>query len=299
MSTQPDSGSSVETKVQRLRTALIPQADHELLTGGIRRRYLLHVPERYDPGIATPLVVVIHGFMQTPAHQRDMSGWDDLADQEGFITAYPMGTGLPLRWGSHEPADESAQTRSQIRFITDLLDELSTNYNVDQRRIYASGMSNGGGLAYVLALELSWRIAAIGAVAGLYTYPADTLPSARPVPLIAFHGTLDRIVPYEGHVKRMGYPIPPVEDCMAAYAARAGCQGHSTEQVTDAVTRTSFTGCPLGFELVYYTVSNGGHSWPGGQPLPVRITGPTSSDVNATQLSWEFFTRHRLPGLAG
>ena len=155
MSMSPALGSGLRSRAHRLKTALVPQTNAEVVTGGAHRRYLLHVPARYVPGTPTPLVIVIHGFMQTPAHQRDMSGWDELAEREGFITAYPMGTGLPLRWESHLPIDESDDTRAQVEFIADLIDEICDKYSVDQRRIYASGMSNGGGLAYVLAFELS------------------------------------------------------------------------------------------------------------------------------------------------
>ena len=295
MSMSPALGSGLRSRAHRLKTALVPQTNAEVVTGGAHRRYLLHVPARYVPGTPTPLVIVIHGFMQTPAHQRDMSGWDEVAEREGFITAYPMGTGLPLRWESHLPIDESDDTRAQVEFIADLIDEICDQYSVDQRRIYASGMSNGGGLAYVLAFELSKRIAAIAGVAGLYTYQADPPPDARMVPMIAFHGVLDRIVPYEGGVKRFGHPVPAVEDCLAAYAARAGCLSHSQSRVSDAVICTTFTGCADAFELTYYTVADAGHSWPGGEPLPERIAGPTSSEINATGLTWEFFSRHPMP----
>lgn len=262
-----------------------------LTSGDARRRYLLHVPPGLSGERAVPLVVVIHGFMQSPAHQRDMTRWDDVADVEGFITVYPMGTGLPLRWMAHEPSSASDETRAHVGFVRELVEDLCERYPVDRDRIYACGMSNGGGLTMVLAYELPEVFAAVGSVAGLYTYPLPE-DEGRAVPLIAFHGELDRIVPIEGHPRRMGYPVPAVADLMEAYAARCGCSARAEARVSDAVTRVSYTGGRDGSEVVWYRIANGGHTWPGGVPLPEYITGPTSHDVDATRLMWDFFRRH-------
>ena len=259
-----------------------------------RRRYLLHVPRHLDPGRPVPLVVVIHGYMQSPAHQRQMSRWDEFADREGFVTVYPMGSGFPLRWPSHEPGSTSAQTRAQVEFIAELVDELSSAYPIDRSRVYASGMSNGGGLACVLARELPDVFAAVGTVAGLYTYPAQGPRGQRTVPLIAFHGALDRIVPIEGGVERLGHPLPAVADWMAAYAQDCGCTRATTEHLTGAVDRVTHVGDSADAEVVWYRVADGGHTWPGGVPLPEAVTGPTSQAIDATRLTWEFFQRHAL-----
>jgi len=268
------------------------QVNGELRTPSQTRRYLLHVPASHDPDRAAPLVVVIHGFMQSPAHQQQMTRWDDLADTEDFITVYPMGAGFPLRWPSHEPGTTSAETRAQVEFIGGLVDELCTKHRIDRDRVYASGMSNGGGLACALAHELPDVFAAVGSVAGLYTYPAKGPSSGRSVPLIAFHGDLDRIVPIEGGVERLGYPVPAVAVWMADYADSCGCTKVDTEQVDATVERVRYSGGPHDAEVVWYRVGGAGHTWPGGVPLPEAITGPTSAAVDATRLTWEFFERH-------
>lgn len=256
-----------------------------------RRRYLLHVPEGLEPGRPVPLVVVIHGYMQSPAHQAHMSRWDDLADAEGLITVYPMGTGVPLRWPSHEPAATSAATRAQVDFVRGLVEAVSATHAVDPRRVYACGMSNGGGLAAVLACELPDVFAAVGSVAGLYTYPLDGSVRVRPVPLIAFHGSLDRIVPIGGGVRRLRHDVPAVAEWMAGYALRCGCT-ERTEEHLGLLDRVRYAGGPGDAEVVWYTVRDGGHTWPGGVPLPEAITGPTSDAVDATALLWDFFDRH-------
>lgn len=268
------------------------RTDGQLTIGGKRRRYLLHVPEGLDPGRPVPLVVVIHGFMQSPAHQAEMSRWDELGDAQGFITVYPMGTGVPLRWAAHEPSSSSPQTREHVAFIRRLVDEMCDQYAIDPGRIYACGMSNGGGLASALAYELPDVFAAVGSVAGLYTYPVDGPVDDRPVPLIAFHGALDRIVPLGGDVERLRYDVPSVADWMDAYARRCGCTVRSEERLSEALDRVRYSGGPDDVEVVWYTVGDGGHTWPGGVSLPEVITGPTSDAIDATRVMWEFFTRH-------
>lgn len=267
----------------------------ELGSGRLRRRYLLRVPDGHDPARPAPLVVVIHGFLQSPAHQREMSRWDELAAVEGFLTVYPLGSGLPPHWSSHEPGASSAATQDQVQFIADLVEEVAGRYPIDRRRIYASGMSNGGGLACALACELPDTFAAVGSVAGLYTYPADGPATGRAVPLIAFHGELDRIVPIHGGVQRLGYRVPAVADWMGAYARRCGCTIRTQDTLGDSVRRIRYTGGAQDAEVVWYAVAGAGHTWPGGVPLPEVITGPTSTAIDATRLTWEFFRAHPRP----
>lgn len=264
----------------------------ELTSGKTRRRYLLHVPDGLDPSRSVPLVVVIHGFMQSPAHQAEMSRWDEVADVEGFITVYPMGTGIPLRWAAHEPVASSQATRDHVDFIRRLVETICETHAIDPGRIYACGMSNGGGLASVLACELPDVFAAVGSVAGLYTYPADQAAGGRPVPLIAFHGALDRIVPMTGGVRRLRYGVPAVADWMDAYARRCGCTVRTSHRLGESLDQVRYSGGPDDMEVVWYTLRDGGHTWPGGVPLPEAITGPTSDAIDATQAIWEFFTRH-------
>ena len=144
----------------------------------------------------------------------------------------------------------------------------------------------------MLACELPDLFAAVGSVAGLYTYPLDGSASDRPVPLIAFHGTLDQIVPIGGGVRRLRYDVPAVADWMDAYARRCGCTVRSDERLSESLERVRYSAGPDDVEVISYTVSDGGHTWPGGVPLPEVITGPTSDAIDATRVIWEFFTRH-------
>jgi len=283
------------------------EVNGDLLVAGVRRRYLLRVPETYDPGRPSPLVVVIHGFMQSPSHQCTMSRWDELAASQGFLTVYPLGTGVPPHWDPHGTVRDGAGPHragprgrgpDQVGYIEALIDEVAGRYPIDSDRVYASGMSNGGGLASRLALELPGTFAAVGSVSGLYSTSPGEPTSARTVPLIAFHGALDRIIPIEGGTRRLGYPLPPVAAWMASYARHCGCTVRTETAISEDITRVRYTGGPNGAEVVWYRIADAGHTWPGGVPLPEVITGPTSAAIDATRLTWEFFCDHPLAAVA-
>jgi polyhydroxybutyrate depolymerase len=183
-----------------------------------------------------------------------------------------------------------------VRFISDLIDRLQQDYAIDPARIFVNGMSNGGGMSYLLACTLAERIAAVGSVSGAYLYPLEDCQPARPVPLIAFHGTADPIVPYTGGPSRsFDLPFPVISDWMAAYAAKNDCDSSpEVLQNQGFVNGVRYGDCKAGADVVFYTIEGGGHTWPGGEPLPEWLTGLTSMDVDATGLMWVFFTAHPL-----
>jgi polyhydroxybutyrate depolymerase len=274
----------------------IDRTNGKLISSGQEREYLLYVPPGYDPQTPVPLVISIHGFSDWPAHHMGMTGWNDLADEEGFLVVYPAGVDFPRRWRASGRSDETGDAMVDVRFISDLIDELEQDYAIDPTRIYVNGMSNGGGMTYLLACELSERIAAVGSVSGAYLYPLEDCLPERPVPLIAFHGMADPIVPFEGGPSRsFELPFPNIFDWITTYAQKNGC-----DPVPEALPTQDFIGglrygdCHAGADVVLYTIANGGHTWPGGEPLPVWLTGPTSMDLNATRLMWAFFMAHPL-----
>jgi len=263
-----------------------------LVVSGETRRYLLHVPESYDGTRAVPLVISLHGFAQWPANQESVSRWSDLSDAAGFIVVYPMGTGFPLRWAARAPGPAEA---SDVRFLTGMIDILERDYEIDPDRIFVNGISNGGGMAFALSCALSGRIAAIGTVAGLFLHPWEACDRERPVPLIAFHGTADPIVPYDGGpLGGPGGAAPSVRAWVADYAVRNGCGAALELPTRGAVTGTRWSQCDGDADVVLHTVEGGGHTWPGGNPLPLFITGPTTDDIDATREMWTFFQAHPL-----
>lgn len=148
----------------------VNRADDTLVSSGETREYLLYVPKTYDRAKPTPLVISLHAAMNWSAFQMNLTRWNALADENRFIVVYPAGNGAVLKtWfmrGSRNPS-----RMPDVVFISDLIDKLNATYNIDPARIYANGMSNGGGMAFALSCTLSDRIAAIGAVSAAQSLP--------------------------------------------------------------------------------------------------------------------------------
>jgi polyhydroxybutyrate depolymerase len=265
-----------------------------LVSSGEERSYLLYVPESYDPAVPTSLVISFHGYAEWPAHQMQISHWNDLADKYGFIVVYPSGTHFPMRWRISSGLASDNDPKVDVTFISDLIDKLENEYQIDPKRIYANGLSNGGGMSLVLSCELSTRIAAIGSVSGAYLFPWDDCHPSRKVPAIVFHGTADPIVPYSGGPsKSFDIPFPSIPEWIDTLAERNGCTGAPVGiPVSGDVSGTQFTNCEA--DVIFYTIAGGGHAWPGGGQLPEFIVGYTTRDVDATWTMWDFFQSHPL-----
>ncbi len=274
----------------------INQASGSLQTGSQARSYLLYVPESIPADQAVPLVISLHGYVEWPAHQQHISKWNQVADEHGFIVVYPSGSGLPLRWRAWGREDIQGGMQADIQFIADLIDHLQAEYNIDSRRIYVNGLSNGAGMSFALACNLSDRIAAFGGVAGAYMLPWDACQPERPVPAILFHGTEDPIVPYMGGPSASFHvDFPVIPDWVETLAIRNGCSLPAIDLPAQGeVSGLHYSNCREGADVVFYRIAGGGHSWPGGNPLPERITGPTSQDIDASRVMWAFFEQHPL-----
>jgi len=156
--------------------AISDKTNGTIVSSGETRRYLLYVPKTYNPSKPTPLVISLHPAASWPAAERNISGWNELADEKGFIVVYPGGTGPFSRgiraWRGHHP-------EADVRFISDLIDKLGAEYSIDPARIYVNGISQGGGLVFALSCGLSHRIAAAGAVSAAEELPAVGAPIPR------------------------------------------------------------------------------------------------------------------------
>lgn len=280
-----------------------PRANHTLVSAGRRREYLLYLPKRFDRSQHAPLVVSLHGAMLWPGAQAKISQWNRVADAHEFVVAYPSGTTLsgtgtgvlPKVWLMAPEATLAAD----VRFVADLIDTLEAAYGIDPARIYVTGFSNGGGMAFALSCTLSRRIAAVGTVAAAQSLPWSWCTDTLPVPMITFHGTGDRLVPYGGAPpsRIAPRPLPPVTDFVASWARRNRCApSPSDSAVAPDVTRREYAHCAGDAAVVLYTVRGGGHAWPGGTPMPAWLLGPTSRDIDASETMWEFFAAHPLAG---
>jgi len=268
-----------------------------LVSGGRKRSYLLYVPENYDPATPTPLVISLHGFAEWPAHQMQISHWNDLAEREGFIVVYPCGTQVPLRWHTYPAPGSDMDLMDDVTFISDLIQHLEGETNLDSARIYVNGLSNGGGMAIALACKLPERIAAAGSVSGFFPFPWEEIHPSRPVPTIVFHGTEDPIVPYlGGYTESNRVTLSAIPDWVATLAHYNKCEEVPVDLppvgTVSGIRYKSKTG---NADVVFYSIEGGGHSWPGGGSMPKFIVGNTNMDIDATELMWDFFREHRLP----
>lgn len=273
-----------------------------LMMGEQKRTYLVHVPKSYDPKKPMPVVLALHGAAMNGPMMVWFSGLNKKSDEAGFIVAYPSGTGAGpfLTWNAGGFNGKMAEGKpDDVAFIGKLLDDLGTVVKVDEKRVYACGMSNGGMMCYRLAAELSDRIAAIAPVAG--TIAIEESKPKRPVPVIHFHGSKDNMVPFEtAKGKTPAFmKLKGVEESVQTWVKLNGCEEKPrTETISKdgdemKVTRTCYGGGKNGAEVVLIVIEGGGHTWPGQQP-PVAFIGKSTKNVSANDLMWEFFQKHTL-----
>lgn len=265
-----------------------------VISSGRVREYSLHVPPGYRRGTPVPLVISMPGAGLWGAAQERVSGWDALADREGFIVVYP--TGAKGSGPRHFHVEPGPALDEDVAYVRDLIDAVTSTYTIDPARIYANGLSNGGGMAFVLSCTMSNRIAAVGMASAAYTLPWTWCANTRPVPMIAFHGTEDRGVPYGGGTSWVAPdPFPNIPMWTANWARRNRCAPAPIDSpIAPNVTRRAYTGCANDADVELYTIRGGGHEWPGGGPLPEWLCGPFTHSIYATREMWTFFSRHRL-----
>lgn len=271
-----------------------------IVSSGLTRRYLLYVPKVYDRSKPAALVISLHPAATWPAVERSLSRWNDLADAQGFIVVYPAGTGAffgGLGPGPKVfPMDEESLA-SDVKFISELIDKLEAEYNIDPQHIYTDGMSNGGGMAFELSCKLPDRIAAVGLVAAAHQPPWDC-GNSEPVPTVAFHGTADKFAPYQGGPSPIApRPFANIPEWTAQTAQRNHCTGNPVEvRISASVRRLAYTNCADNSDVILYTIEGGGHTWPGATPMTEWWAGRTTNEIDATRIMWEFYAQHPRPG---
>jgi polyhydroxybutyrate depolymerase len=251
------------------------------------------------------LIISLPGFTSNPKGQEYLTRWNEVADKEDLLVVYPQGTSSPLRWNSSTAFTDSDV--DDVQFIADLINDVSNIVAVDPTRIYVDGMSNGGSMANRVACELAGKVAAVGVVTGPPVEPPGGCYPERPIPLIAFYGTEDPLVAYEGGIvpesfiskliHRSSPPVsfPSVTSYIEEWADRDGCSPvPELIKAQGDASGVRYTGCKASSEIIFYTIEGGGHAWPGGRPT---FVGKTSYDINASQVMWAFFEAHPLPDL--
>lgn len=245
-----------------------------LLVGGLARSYLVYRPTSYVAGVPTPLVIVLPGSHMSGERMASLTRFNAEADQGRFLVAYPNGL--------------SGGTRGldpDVQFVGRTIDDVGSDYNLDERRVYATGLSSGGVLAYTLACQAADRFAAVGIVAA--TLRNSTCNPSQPVSVVHIHGTDDPVFPYAGRGGRgSSTSIPSV---IARWRQFDGCVGLPIVQVNPPVTKDSSRTCRLGSEVTLYTVQGGSHTWFGAQP------GGPNGAIDATETIARFFEAHSKP----
>ena len=276
-----------------------------LKVGELDRNYLVHIPSKYDSQKPTPVVLVFHGGGSNAEQMVRFCGMNDKADQAGFIVVYPSGTGRlekVLTFNGGNCCGYAMNNNvDDVGFVRAILDDLAKAANIDAKRIYATGMSNGGIISYRLASELSDRIAAIAPVGG--PMGTETCSPKRPVSVIHFHGTDDQFAPFKGGTGTRsisGTNFFSVEHSIKAWVKADGCPDDPVvsklpDKADDGMTVTKKTYGPgkVGAEVVLIEIEGGGHTWPGQEPR-VKFLGKSTKDISANDLMWEFFQKHPM-----
>ncbi|MBA3945795.1 MAG: hypothetical protein H0X37_14650 [Herpetosiphonaceae bacterium] len=266
--------------------------DYTITVGSYQRTYHVHLPASYT-GAATPLVVVLHASRDNGPNMSGLTHFNDVADSNGVIATYPDALNGVWNTDGSAPQDDFA-------FISAMIQQMRSSFAINAHKIYAMGFSDGGEMTEELGCTLSSTFAAIASVSGHMpsTYPC---PLAHPIPYLTFHGTADTIWAYTGWAGlRGGQHLMGAVDAENKWASLASCSGTpSTSKVPNKVLSDDTTEqltvigkCNAGVEMQLYTINNGGHTWPGGMPLP--YFGLTTEDINASSLIWQFFAQYQF-----
>jgi polyhydroxybutyrate depolymerase len=271
--------------------------ERHVSVGGRDRSYLVDLPPRYASRGPLPLVLDFHGGGGSPSGARTQSGFSTLGAKVGAIVVYPAGSGRfsderLLTWNTGSCCGYAKTANvDDAAFVRALLDTLERTYPVDRNRIFATGLSNGGMMSYLVACRLADRIAAIAVVSGELSM--DCTPS-RPVSVLIIHGTADENLPYDGGVGRKAldkHEVRPVAYAVDSWKRFDRCPDTALTSAHDGVTHSVWSPCADGTAVELYKIESGGHAWPGGQRMS-RILDAPSNALDATQTAWTFFVAH-------
>lgn len=248
---------------------------YHLNYGGLERSYLLHIPPSHDNNTPLPLVVVLHGGGGSPENIEKTTGFSKKADEEGFIVVYPEGVGGT--WNAGYCCGPAMKNQvDDVGFILKVIADVGGRQKIDQKRIYATGFSNGAMMSYRMACEAPYEFAAIASVSGAIggkTMDDSSLylpnKPSQPVSVIVFHGTDDQHVLYPGgHGNQTsGSRVDlSVNDSIFFWIEANKCSKNPIiDNLTNTVNRKTYYGGLNGTEVVLCTIMGGGHAWPGGE----------------------------------
>jgi polyhydroxybutyrate depolymerase len=258
----------------------------------VARSFQLYVPRSYTGARPVPLVFDFHGFGSNAVQQMIYGNFMPLADRDGFLIVAPDGQGSGEARHFNLTGESGAQ--DDVAMVRALVAYLESRLCIDSFRIYATGMSDGGAMSSVLGCTASDIFAAVAPVAVVVS--GANCRGGRPMPIMAFSGTADPIVPYKGgEVKCCGHPhLPSAPSAVAGWVSHDGCHKPHESRVASDVVRRAWTRCLDSSAVVFYVVQGGGHTWPGSIAVPGL--GRTTHTIDASALIWQFFSAHTLVG---
>jgi polyhydroxybutyrate depolymerase len=289
------SGTAIPTASSTLSAG---ETLHTLTHGGRERSYITYVPASANGKEPIPLVFVLHGGTGNAQSAIRMSGFNEITERNGFIAVYPNGTGRLsdeklLTWNGGACCGYAQEEDvDDVGFMRAIVAELQSQTAIDAKRIYATGMSNGGILSHRLACEAADLFAAIAPVSGTLNFPPCN-PS-QPVSVIEFHGTEDQHVPYDGGYgpkSIVNVDFTSVQYSVGFWVSFDGCSSQPQTISFNDIRHEIWTGCADSTSVELYTIIGGGHSWPGGPGGLVSLDKPTTT-ISASELIWEFFAAH-------
>lgn len=281
---------------------------------GRERQFILHIPDTLDRTHVAPVIINLHGGGGNAEGQQQYSRMDRAAAEYKFIVVYPNGTGQfenrLLTWNAGTCCGYAMQNGiDDVGFIRKVIDTLPRYIKIDPRRVYATGLSNGGMMSYRLALELSDKITAIAPVAGAM-HVAEFHPK-RPIPIMHFHSVDDPRALYRGGLGP-AFPLTnqrvehrDVTETLELWAENNRCQQgpflyKEASVDIDANTKHraekwAWTACAQRADVVHWKLTVAGHVWPGGQQdYLTKILGPGTQVIDANEQMWLFFSQYQL-----
>jgi polyhydroxybutyrate depolymerase len=267
-----------------------------IVSNDATRHYYLHLPPNYDISHPIPLLIALHGRLGTGKRMSTQTGFNHIADREGFMVVYP--DGVKRSWADGRGitrADE--QGVNDVAFVERLIETLQGQFSIDRTRIYLVGHSNGGFMALRLSVELFHQFAAAAVVAASLTDSlVNRFKAGRTVSVLFMHGTADPVTPYGGSKLPDGRMTLPVEEAAKLWARYLGCSIFPKVEMIDqpgrdiSISVFTYRQCRNQRQVKLYKIEGGGHMWP-GEPdgFSEFSVGGTKPDINASEEIWSFF----------
>lgn len=260
-----------------------------IVSGGQERSYLLYVPSSYDPSQAAPLVVALHPGFSTDAAMEKLTRFDEYAEKNGFIVAYP--NGIKLAWNAGTCcATPMREHVNDVQFVADVLHDIVSNYRIDISRRLVTGFSNGAFLTHYIACLQPDLFTHYATVEGTLMTSPSQCQTGRPTSFLIIHGTADPRVPYSGGTFEGTYRMS-VADQVSMLASRNQCRSTQQSVFHDKFPAMCKTVEGCAGEVSYCALSGVGHQWAGERAAMTWLLGPGTTEFSDSQAIIDFFLR--------